>query len=477
MNRTKIICTIGPTSRDPEILRRLMAAGMNVCRLNFSHGTQDEHAQLMADIRRVAAEEKRHIAILQDLAGPKIRTGKMAPGAVTLEAGKKFRLTNRDVPGSEDEVGLTYPGLPEIVQPGDTLMLADGLMELTVEAADGTDIDCRVVKGGLLSSNKGINLPGRSIDAPILSEKDRSDLAFGLAQDVDYIALSFVRNAHDVVEVNRIIAAAGKDTPVISKIEKFEALDKIDEIVAESGGVMVARGDLGVEIPMEKVPRAQKMIIARTNAAAKPVITATQMLRSMVDNPRPTRAEVTDVANAILDGTDAIMLSEETAMGSYPVEAVEVMARVAAETEQVFDYEDWTLKFKTDETMSFEAAVALSAVEMANDIDATAVITYTLSGSTTRLVARHRPRQSLLAMTSDHRTAQRMALVFGAEPLVTDQVPSGDILEETAIKGAVRAGYLKKGDAVIITAGLPFEVVGTTNLIKAARVGRKDGTL
>ena len=477
MNRTKIICTIGPSSRDPEILRKLMAAGMNVCRLNFSHGTQDEHAKLIAEIRRVSDEENRHIAILQDLAGPKIRTGRMGAGAVTLKAGATYRLTNREVPGDEKEVGLTYPELPATVQPGDTLMLADGLMELTVEAADGTDIDCRVVKGGLLSSNKGINLPGRTIDAPILSEKDRSDLEFGLAQGVDYIALSFVRSASDVTEAQKLISAAGKDTPVIAKIEKFEALDNIEEIVAAADGTMVARGDLGVEIPIEKVPRAQKMIIARTNAAAKPVITATQMLSSMVDSPRPTRAEVTDVANAILDGTDAIMLSEETAMGSYPVEAVRVMARVAAETEQVFDYEGWTLKFKSEKTMSFEAAVALSAVEMAQAIDAAAIITYTLSGSTTRLVARHRPRQQLLTMTSNRQTAREMALVFGAEPLLTPEAPGARMLEKLAIKEAVRCGYLQKGDAVIITAGLPFDVVGTTNLIKAARVGRKDGSL
>ena len=477
MNKTKIICTIGPASRDPETLQKLMTAGMNVCRLNFSHGTQDEHAEIIRDIRRVAKEENRHVAILQDLAGPKIRTGPMAAGTITLKEGAAFRLTNRPVEGDETEVGLTYPELPGIVQAGDTLLLADGLMELTVESADGTDVNCRVVIGGPLGSHKGINLPARSIDAPILSDKDRSDLDFGLAHDVDYIALSFVRNAGDVAAVNEIIAAADKDTPVIAKIEKFEALEHIDEIIAVSGGIMVARGDLGVEIPLERVPRAQKMIIRKTNAAAKPVITATQMLRSMVDNPRPTRAEVTDVANAILDGTDAIMLSEETAMGNYPVQAVKVMTRVAAETESSFDFEGWTKKFKNDQTMSVEAAVALAAVEMAHDIGAAAIITYTLSGSTTRLVARHRPRQTLLAMTSEHKTAQEMALVFGAEPLLAEEVNSGDLLETQAIKSAYKGGFVKKGDAVVITAGLPFHVEGTTNLIKIARVGRKDGTL
>ena len=477
MNRTKIICTIGPASRDPQTLRRLMDAGMNVCRLNFSHGTQDERAALIKDIRRVAGAAGRHVAILQDLAGPKIRTGPVASGAVTLEKGAAFRLTNREVPGDATEVGLTYPDLPRTVKVGDTLMLADGLMELTVESTNRTDVNCRVVMGGELGSHKGINLPDRSIDAPILSAKDRSDLDFGLAQDVDYIALSFVRGPQDVAAVNEIVAAAGKDTPVIAKIEKFEALDHIDDIIDESGGIMVARGDLGVEIPLEQVPRTQKMIITKTNAAAKPVITATQMLRSMVDHPRPTRAEVTDVANAILDGTDAIMLSEETAMGKYPVQAVEVMTHVAAETESTFDFLGWTLKFKDDKKVSFEAAVALGAVEMANDIGAAAIITCTKSGSTTRLVARHRPWQKLLAMTPELETAREMALVFGAEPLLSEMVDSGDVLEENAIKAAVKAGFVKKGDAVVITAGLPFHVEGTTNLIKIARVGRKDGTL
>ena len=476
MIKTKVVCTIGPASRDPEILARLMTAGMNICRLNFSHGTQEEHATVIRDIREVSARLNKPVAILQDLAGPKIRTGPLAAGSVTLKEGAAFRLTSRDVPGDVHEVGLTYPELSRTVRPGDTLMLADGLMELVVEFTDETDVDCRVITGGELGSHKGINLPNRTIEAPILSDKDLSDLEFGLAQDVDFIALSFVRNAADLESVSTIIRDAGKDTPVIAKIEKFEALDHIDEIIAAAGGIMVARGDLGVEIPLEEVPRAQKMIIGKTNAAAKPVITATQMLRSMVDNPRPTRAEVTDVANAILDGTDAIMLSEETAMGAYPVQAVEVMTRVAAETERAFDFEGWTNKFKIDHTLSFEAAVARSAVEMATDISATAIITFTKSGSTTRLVARHRPRQALLAMTPDAKTALEMALVFGAEPMITAMVDSGEAMERMAIKAAVKGGYVAKGDAVVITAGLPFNVEGTTNLIKVARVGRKDGT-
>ena len=470
-NKTKIVCTIGPASRAPETLEQLMNAGMDVCRLNFSHGTHEEHAEVIRDIRRIATKLGRPLAILQDLSGPKIRTGPMASGEEELIAGKMITLTNRDVPGSAQEVGLTWPDLPGTVKPGDTIYLADGLLELEVESTTPTDAVCRVVTGGDLGSHKGINLPGRSLDVPSLTEKDKVDLEFGLSQGVDYVALSFVRKAADVEAAQAIITAAGHDTPVVAKIEKFEALDNIDEIVAVAGGIMVARGDLGVEIPLELVPRAQKMLIAKANAAALPVITATQMLRSMVDSPRPTRAEVSDIANAILDGSDAIMLSEETAMGSHPVEAVEVMSKVAADTEPGFDYEGWTNKFKQGDRISFKAAVAHTAVEMAQDIKAAAIICCTKWGLTTKLVARHRPRQLLLTMTPEQKTANRLALVFGSEPLTTEGVHSYEDLERVAIQAAVQGGYVSKGDAVIITAGLPFDVTGNTNLIKVALVG------
>jgi len=469
MNKTKIVCTIGPASRDPRILEKLMEAGMNVCRLNFSHGTHDEHAALIKDIRAVSGRLGLPIAILQDLAGPKIRTGKLKDREfVTLETGAAFVLTSRDVPGSDSEVGLTYADLPHNVRSGDAILLADGAMELKVDSTTDTDVKCTVVNGGPLGSNKGINLPARSINAPILSAKDKSDLEFGLNQGVDFIALSFVRTAHDVETVKRRIRDAKQDIPIIAKIEKFEALDNIDEIIAVADGIMVARGDLGVEIPIESVPSAQKMLIRKTNAAAKPVITATQMLRSMVENPRPTRAEVTDVANAIYDGTDAIMLSEETAMGEYPVEAVQVMSAVAADTEANFDYKNWGKRYEGDVKLSFKRAVAHGAVAMANDIDAAAIITCTKSGSTTRLVARHRPRQTLLTMTPVWQTALRMALVFGAVPVVIDMIDSAEGLETLAITQALQGGYVKPGQPVVITAGLPFNVAGTTNLIKVA---------
>jgi len=469
MNKTKIVCTIGPASRDPKVLEKLMEAGMNVCRLNFSHGTHEEHAELIKDIREVSGKLGLPIAILQDLAGPKIRTGKLQDKeSVNLVRGETFILTNREVPGSDEEVGLTYADLPHNVRAGDAILLADGAMELKVVSTTETDVKCTVVTGGPLGSNKGINLPTRSINAPILSAKDKADLEFGLDQGVDFVALSFVRTAHDVTTVKRVIDNAKQDTPLIAKIEKFEALENIDEIIAVSDGIMVARGDLGVEIPLESVPRIQKMLIRKTNAAAKPVITATQMLVSMVTNPRPTRAEVTDVANAIYDGTDAVMLSEETAMGKFPVRAVKIMTRVAADTEANFDYTAWGKRFTGGAKLDFKSAVAHSAVAMAADIDAAAIITCTKSGSTTRLVARYRPHHMLLTMTPVWKTALRMALVFGAVPVVIEMTESAEGLERLAISQALQAGYVKPGQAVVITAGLPFNVTGTTNLIKVA---------
>ena len=468
MKKTKIIATIGPASRSPEMLKKLIEAGMNVCRLNFSHGTHKEHATLIKDIRKVAKKMGQPIAILQDLCGPKIRTGVMGAGEITLKEGQKFTLTSRDVPGDAKEVGLTYTDLPHNVRNGDTLLLADGAMELTVVSSSDTDVNCVVVVGGVLSSHKGINLPARSINAPILSEKDLADLQFGLDQKVDFVALSFVRTAHDVRTAKKIIKAHGSYTPLISKIEKFEAIDNIDEIIEESDGIMVARGDLGVEIPLELVPRVQKMLIRKTNSAAKPVITATQMLRSMVESPKPTRAEVTDVANAIYDGTDAIMLSEETAMGGYPVEAVSVMSHVAEDVEDHFDYEGWTTKFETRDKMCTKGAIAHGAVKMAEDLEAAAILTCTKRGGTTLVVARYRPRQDILVMTPVEATARRMALTFGAVPIVIPEVESAEDLEKCSIIQALQGGFVKPGQSVVLTAGIPFGKEETTNMIKVA---------
>jgi pyruvate kinase len=335
MIKTKIVCTIGPASRSPKILERLIRAGMDVARLNFSHGTPNEHGRTISDLRKIARRLGRPVAVLQDLAGPKIRIGPVRNGPVTLEAGASFTLTARKVPGDERTVSLNYPGLVADVRKGDALLLSDGALELEVVGVEGRDILCRVVIGGPLNSYKGVNLPARTLRTPSLTAKDRADLRFGLSKEVDYVALSFVRDAKDIASVRRHMKRCGGSAPVIAKIEKHEALDNMDAILAAADGLMVARGDLGVEIPLERIPRVQKDLIRKSREAGKPVITATQMLRSMVDSPRPTRAEVTDVANAILDGTDAVMLSEETAVGKHPVEAVSMMARIAREAERM----------------------------------------------------------------------------------------------------------------------------------------------
>lgn len=470
MNRTKIVATIGPASRDAAVLEQLIAAGVDVVRLNFSHGTHEKHAEVLGHVRRLADQQGRNVSVLQDLSGPKIRTGPMAePGAV-LRAGDTVVLTNRDVPGDAREVGLTWPDLPRAVSAGDELVLADGAITLRVERSGERDIVCRVLVGGPLGSNKGINLPGRSINAPILTEKDREDLAFGLELGVDQVAVSFVRNSHDLATVRALCRQHGHpEIPLYAKIEKHEALTNLDAIVAAADGIMVARGDLGVEIPIEQVPRAQKRLIRAANAAGKPVITATQMLKSMVESPRPTRAEATDVANAILDGSDAIMLSEETAIGRHPVLVVETMHRLAREMEAEFPHHDWMRRFPCDHgTCSREEAVAQAAVELAEDVGATAIITCTMGGFTARMVAKRRPRQELLATTPDPVTQRRLAPLWGIRALRMDPPEDFVAIEREAITRALQAGLVQPGDAVVLTAGLPFRVRGTTNLIKVA---------
>jgi pyruvate kinase len=468
MPRTKIVCTIGPASRSPDVLASLLDAGMDVARLNFSHGTHAEHAAVIAALRGLAERAGRPIAILQDLAGIKLRIGEIAAGPVTLAAGAAFTLTSRFVPGDAHEVSLSYPDLPKSVRPGDALLLCDGDIELSVFESTDTDIRCRVVSGGPLSSHKGINLPTRSIAAPGLTAKDRDDLAFGAAHGVDYVALSFVRSAADVREARAVLATHGVATPLIAKIEKHEALGRIDEILAESDGLMVARGDLGVETPLEHVPLLQKMLIDRANRAGKPVITATQMLLSMVDNPRPTRAEVGDVANAILDGTDAVMLSEETAAGRYPAAAVATMKRIAEDTESAFPFEQWMRRFENKSLQTLPEAVAGAACELAEHIGAAVIVAWTQSGATARLVARHRPRRPILALSTLPETARRLALVWGVVPFVAEESGSTDAMLARAPHLAAARGLLKPGQTAVITAGIPMGVAGSTNLIKAA---------
>jgi pyruvate kinase len=443
---------------------------MDVARLNFSHGTQEEHAANIRRIREISRRAGRAVAILQDLAGIKLRLGEIAAGTVRLEPGASFTLTNRPVAGDQHEASIAYPDLPKSVRPGDKLLLADGDIELEAVDTNERDIRCRVVSGGVISSHKGINLPTRSIDAPSLTEKDQKDLAFGIEQRVDFVALSFVRQARNVSDARGFIESRGTSIPLIAKIEKHEALTNIDEILAASDGIMVARGDLGVETPLQHVPLLQKMLIAKANRAGKPVITATQMLRSMVDCPRPTRAEAADVANAILDGTDAVMMSEETASGRYPVESLDMMVRIAQDAETAFPYDVWRERISEEGVQSLQEAVADAACTLADDMGAAAIVVCTQSGSAARLVARHRPRQPILALTPLPETCLGLSLVWGVFPILIEPPKSTDELMDRVPGIAVATGHVQKGDRIVITAGIPVGVSGSTNTIKASVV-------
>jgi len=470
--KTKIVCTIGPASRDYEKIEALINAGMNVARLNFSHGNQDEHAENIARIREISDRLGQPVAILQDLAGPKIRIGNFSGERVKLEPGADFTLTSCDVPGNSEEVSVNYRELPAEVSEGDTLLLADGSVELKVKHVDPAagKILCRVVIGGELSSHKGINLPSGSISVPIMSEKDENDLAFGIAQGVDYVALSFVRNDRDVEVARFLMKKLGGDIPLIAKIEKHEAINNIDAIIALVDGIMVARGDLGVEIPLFQVPQVQKMVIQKAADARIPVITATQMLRSMVENPRPTRAEVSDVANAVLDGTDAVMLSEETAIGQYPVKAVEMMARIAADTDAVFPTRPWRERLHRKETLTSTQAVAHAACQLAKDVNAAALVTSTQSGSTARLVSKYRPSKPILAPTPVTGTYRRMALYWGVQPVMIEKIENMEEIHSSTFKCLKKKAFLEQGMKVVLTAGVPLNVPGTTNLIRVDRI-------
>jgi len=440
---------------------------MDVARLNFSHGTQAEHLQVLTNIRRIADRLGRPIAILQDLGGLKVRVGEIASGAVTLQRGSPFTLTTRRVFGSSQEVSVPYPRLTQDVHPGDTLFLSDGDLELEVQSVTEEDVHCRVITGGTLASRKGVSFPSRSITAPTFTDKDRDDLSFGLRSGVDYVALSFVRSAADVLEGLQRIQDHASSVPLIAKIETHEALANIDEILQHADGIMVARGDLGMAIPLETVPRMQKMLIGKANRAGKPVIIATQMLRSMQESPRPTRAEAADVANAVLDGTDAVMLSEETAIGSFPVEAVTMMAAIAADAESIFPFDAWHERFEVGG--SEPEAVARAAGVLAANIDAQAIVTCTESGRTAQRVARYRPRTLILAPTPHAETYRRLALVWGVTPLMNQSGKATEEVMDGALSAAREAGRVHTGDTVVLTAGVGRES-GTTNLIQVKKV-------
>ncbi|MHB0911925.1 MAG: pyruvate kinase [Armatimonadota bacterium] len=475
MRRTKIVCTIGPASKSRTMLRRLAEAGMNVARLNFSHGTHGEHAQRIRDLREIESLLGRPIAILQDLPGPKLRIGSIQE-TVTLIPGQRFIFTSRDVPGNGEEVNLPHPELIAQAKPGEQVFVADGDLEFKVEEVTPTDMVTTVVIGGEIGSHKGIAMPAAEMSLPSVTETDIEDLRFGLEHDIDWVAASFVRNARDLEPIRQLIADSGKSVRLIAKIEKAEAVRDIDAIIEKADGIMVARGDLGVEMPLEKVPNVQKTIIAKCNRAGKPVITATQMLDSMIRNRRPTRAEVTDVANAIFDGTDAVMLSGETAIGRFPVETVRMMSKIAVEAESALDYRRLWKEKSAVAAKTVTDAIAQSTVDIALDLEASAIVTPTSSGATARAVSKYRPFAPIVAAATIPSTFRQLSLSWGVYPVLVVPSRNTDDMIDEAVEGAMRAGLVKDGDTVVLTAGIPAGVPGRTNLIKVHTVGRAVGT-
>ena len=474
--RTKIVATVGPASRDPAMLRSLFLAGVNVVRLNFSHGTHDEHAAIIADVRRIARELGLHVAVLQDLPGPKVRTGAFAGGtaAVQLAPGAPFTLTTEQVLGSAELASVSYAGLAHDVEVGKRIYLADGSIALRVTAIDGPRVRTVVESGGELRAKQGINYPDGTFELDAVTDRDLEHLDFGIAQRVDWVAVSFVRSAEDVRRVKSHMAAAGAAIPVIAKIEKHEALEHIDDILLVADAIMVARGDLGIEIPLEEVPMTQKDLIARANHVSKPVITATQMLESMTTSPRPTRAEATDVANAILDGTDAVMLSGETARGAYPLEAVRVMATIAQQVEARYPFKEIRRRrasdygqIETDEDIG--AAIAQAAVGSADALGLRLIVTGTTTGNTARHIASFRPRARIVALTPLEDVARRMAVVWGVESSVVQSYRYIETLIEIAEARVIAEGYAAPGETVAITSGMPVGA-GGTNVLKIHRL-------
>jgi len=461
--RTKIVATIGPATSSADVLRDLIEAGATTLRLNFSHGTHDDHLRSIRLIRQISFELNQPVGILQDLQGPKIRLGRFENGSIILNKGDRFTLTSRTVPGSQEISSVTYDLLSEEVPEGATILLDDGRVEMKVEEVDQVDrsLHCRVIVGGPLSNNKGVNFPGVYLSIKALTDKDRKDLVFGLDQGVDWVALSFVRNPQDVLEIKELISSAGKSVPVIVKIEKHEAIEQMEAILSISDGAMVARGDLGVELPAEDVPILQKRLIKTANRLGIPVITATQMLDSMVHSPRPTRAEISDVANAILDGTDAVMLSNETAVGKYPIEAVSQMAAIAVRIEQ-----ENAKQPLENSGRSIPNAISEAVGNIAVQLDASAIMSLTKTGATARNVSKFRPRTPILAITPHVDVARQMQLVWGVKPLLVLDLPSTGQTFQAALNVAQEKGLVSEGDLVVLTAGTLQGVAGSTDLIK-----------
>jgi pyruvate kinase len=473
--RTKIVCTLGPASDDAATIRSFAEAGMTMARLNFSHGTYEDHARRIDIVRRLAKELDQPIAVMADLQGPKLRVGLFATKGIPLREKEIVTLVNAKTASEPGIIPLPHPEVLRDVEPGDRMLLDDGLLELRAVDTDGERVRAEVVVGGTLNSRKGLSLPHTRLQMPSVTDKDQADAAFALEQKVDYFALSFVRSGDDVRNLRSWIQEQGADVPIIAKIEKPEALDCIEEIIDASEGLMVARGDLGIEAPAEEVPIAQKRIIAACNRAGKPVITATQMLDSMIRNPRPTRAEASDVANAILDGSDAIMLSGETAVGRYAVEAVQTMARIAEVTERSMPYKDWLRRAVDTTSREVTDAIAQVACEISTDLGAKAIIASTTSGSTARCIARHRPITPIVAPTPSLAAYRQLALVWGVKPLLVEEFRDTDRMMATVIEAVRSRDIVEDGDLVIITAGVPLGGAGMTNLLKVHRVGEEKG--
>lgn len=476
MRKTKIVCTMGPSTSDDNVLRELMLVGMNVARQNFSHGDHESHLKTFQQVKRIREELDLPVASLLDTKGPEVRVKLFRDGKAELKDGQEFVLTTREVEGNENEVSITYKNLAHDIDVGTVILADDGLIEMKVvdiSVSDaGDDIKCRIVHGGILSNNKSCNFPGAKLSMPYVSERDRSDIIFGIKTGFDFIAASFVSCDADILEIRKILEEnGGKDIKIIAKIENQEGVDNIDDILRVSDGIMVARGDMGVEIPFEKIPQIQKMLIEKGYNAGKQVITATQMLESMIKNPRPTRAETTDVANAIYDGTSAIMLSGETAAGLYPVEAVKTMARIAETTENNINYSKRFRAREVDSAENVTNAISHATVTTALDLNAKAILTVTTTGGTAKLLSKYRPNRPILSCTPNVRTWRQLNLSWGVVPLMSKLMDTTDDLFNHAVECAVNAGYLENGDLVVITAGVPLGISGTTNLMKVHVVG------
>lgn len=467
MRKTKIVCTLGPSTDQPGILRQLLENGMNVARFNFSHGDYAEHKGRLDQLRALSKELDVSIPAMLDTKGPEIRLGEFENGKEQLTAGQKFILTSRNVKGTKEISSITYKELPHDVSVGGRIMLDDGLISLRIESITDTDIVCTVENDGVIKTKKGVNVPGVHLSMPYMSQRDRDDILFGIEQGYDLISASFTRSAQDIMDIRHLLDEHNANIRIIAKIENQEGIDNIDEILSVADGIMVARGDMGVEIPFEKIPAIQKMIIEKVYKAGKIVVTATQMLESMIENPRPTRAEITDIANAIYDGTSAIMLSGESAVGKHPVEAVQAMTRIAQTTEADIDYKKrFDHFYQKTENRDITAAISHATVTTAHDLNAAAIVTVTKSGTTARMISKFRPYTQIVGATTSDKVYRQLVLSWGVFPVKCDEKKNTDALFDHAVEVSKKANVLKHGDIAVITAGIPLGISGTTNMLK-----------